>query len=346
MIEEPIRLSKIVSTQNQKKRSKTSITDQPTTVIDITYICNSHCRYCQWGNSKNPQKSHLQEEECLLSPKIIDALGATRIVLSGGEPRLHPKLSHIVSYYRKIVGSVVLITNGYDLSKEEVDTLISHGLTGLAVSLDSIDPKESEMTRGTSPNDHKRLINELGEIGKQRRDFELGINCVVSSVTANWRTVRSLLEFGKEIHADYVKFQPIFDDGYVEKNAPDLKLNASNCSDLYRISANLDSFDHPLTNPPGFWENIADLAMGKLLDPETCSQKENSIYVRNNLRICYWLPSVSYTELKRLSAETIKSKRGIFENAKGDCKVDYHCFCLQNLSHVWKNVGNAAKNEG
>jgi molybdenum cofactor biosynthesis enzyme MoaA len=333
-------------THNQKKINKTSVIDQSTTVIDITYMCNSHCRYCQWGNIKNPRKRHLAIEDILLPPEVINALGTTRIVLSGGEPRLYPDLSRIISYYKKIVSSVVLITNGYNFTKQEVDTLASHGLTGLAVSLDSTNPKESELTRGTSPGAHRRLISELRGIGGQKKGIELGINCVVSSVTGNWKTVRNLLKFGKEVNANYIKFQPIFDDGYVGKKAPDLKLNSSHYGDLYKISANLNSFDHPLTNPPEFWENIADLTMGKLLEPETCNQRENSIYVNNNLSVCYWLPNVTYNgEHKRVTRERIDEKRRLFEIAKTNCRVDYHCFCLQNLSHVWNKSRKAVNNE-
>ena len=171
----------------------------------------------------------------------------------------------------------------------------------------------------------------------------MGINCVVSSVTANWKTVLGLLEFGKEINADYVKFQPIFDDGYVGKNAPYLKLSSSHSRELYKISTNLENSDYPLTNPPEFWENIADLAMGKLLDRKTCGQKENSICIRNKIKTCYWLPDTCHDEPNRMTAETIRQKRRDFETAKGNCKVDYHCFCLQNLSHVWSNVGNESR---
>lgn len=330
---------------NQKRNIKNCVTDQPTIVVDVTYMCNSNCLYCQWGNVGNLFRKHLRMEEILLSPKLTSALGTTRIVLSGGEPRLHPQLSQIISYYRKIVGSVVLISNGYNLNRQEVDSLASYGLTGLAVSIDSIDPRESEMTRGTSPRIHQSLISELRAISKHRNGFELGINSVVSSVTANWKTVKGLLEFGNEIDADYVKFQPIFDDGYVGKNAPNLKLNSSHCRELYKISANLESFDHPSTNPPEFWENVADLTMGRLLDPGACNQKENSIYVRNKLSICYWLPSSSYGEPNRITAKTINEQKRGFEIAKINCKVDYHCFCLQNLSHVWNNKGNVADDE-
>lgn len=313
----------------------TCVTDQPTVLVDVTYKCNSLCAYCQWGNQVNSSSQHLPLKAVLLSAKKIKDFQATRVVISGGEPLLHPKLPQIISYYRKIIDSVVLITNGHKLNMQTVSCLIKSGLTGLAVSIDSMDSKKSEVTRGTDPTIHNQIISELKAISEEKINLEIGINSVVSSLTANWKNVKEILNFGKSINAKYVKFQPIFDDGYVTKNAPYLKLNSSNCLELYRIAKKIQNKKYSFTNPPGFWENIADIAMGKLLDPRSCNLKDRLFMIQNYQGICYWLPSSYFSDTKKITSQTIKHQKEKFEALKKHCQVDYHCFCLQNLSHVW-----------
>ena len=317
--------------------------DQPTTVVDITYKCNATCKYCQWGNPYNPLRKHLSLKDICLSAQTIDALGTKRVVLSGGEPRLHPKLPQILSYYKKMVNSIIIISNGYGLGRKEIAQLIRHGATGVAVSLDSINPKESILIRETPLNIHRQIISNLKDVGAHHRDFELGINAVVSHVTANWKSVRDLLEFGQTIGVDYVKFQPIFDDSYVRLNAPHLMLTASDFQELLRIGSLLETLRHPLTNPSGFWKNIADLAAGKELSSASCSLgSKHSIAVRHNLSVCYWLDTISFGDTSSaLEVKDVRYTEKSFEKAKTKCKVDFHCFCTQELSHIWTNKGRA-----
>ena len=86
---------------------------KPTMVIDITYLCNYSCHYCRWGSKKTEGRVHKSLESILASSKDLELIGTQRIVLSGGEPLLHPEINAIVSHYSKIVEEVVLISNGW-----------------------------------------------------------------------------------------------------------------------------------------------------------------------------------------------------------------------------------------
>ncbi|KKL56098.1 hypothetical protein LCGC14_2248820 [marine sediment metagenome] len=71
-------------------------------IIDICYNCNSICKYCQWNkfNYRNHKETILLSQ-LLLSPKIIESLSISRILLSGGEPSLANNLKEILKYYSK-----------------------------------------------------------------------------------------------------------------------------------------------------------------------------------------------------------------------------------------------------
>ncbi len=307
-----------------------------TLVVDVTYRCNASCRYCQWGGP-NPFIGQLPLSEILLPQETLNVLGAKRVVLSGGEPRLHPLLPEVLAHYGGMVDEVVVLTNGYGLDKQEVCRLIDHGASGVTVSLDSVLAKEAMLTRATPSSIHRKIVSNLQGIRCGKRDFEFGINAVVSRVTANWGSVGSILQFANGLGVDFVKFQPVFDDGYVSMNAADLMLSPSDADKLFDIGRRLSTIEHPETNPPEFWENIAGLAGGRELSSRSCGLGSwHSMLVRNNLSVCYWLGSVSFGGSGSiLSWGAVAETRRSFEAAKLKCRVGFQCFCNQGLFHVW-----------
>jgi molybdenum cofactor biosynthesis enzyme MoaA len=314
---------------------------QNTTVIDVTYRCNATCRYCQWGNKSNPRGVHRPLTDILLPIETIRALGTQRVVLSGGEPRIHPELERILNHYRNLVEDVIVITNGYGLDSAELQRLLDSGATGITISLDSTHPDEALATRQTPQTLHAEIISDLKQISKRTRTFELGINSVVSNPTANEATVRDLLEFGSELGVDFVKFQPVFDDGYASHNAPDLLLGEADVPELLRIADLLDEMRRPQTNPPGFWTNLASVALRRPLAPESCGLgPRHAIATAGKMNVCYWVDSTSFGMQSEVptSAEA-RIVRTNFELAKLGCKVGYHCFCNQNISHEWRTKG-------
>ena len=310
-------------------------------MVDITYLCNATCKYCQWGNQGTPGRLHRSLAEILIPKETLDALGTERVVLSGGEPRLHPELARVLGYYRSLAKDVVVITNGYALNHGEVSRLLDSGATGITVSLDSVYPEEAQFVRMTPPSLHQSILSALRSLPFPRA-FELGINSVVSHPTANWRTVKGLLDFAREINADFVKFQPVFDDGYVAKNAPDLKLSEADRPSLLEVSERVGTSEYSTrTNPPGFWRDIADLAAGERLSSKACSLgPRHAISLQGRLKICYWVDASTLgAPTARLSADDVTAGRTKFEQDKLRCEVGFHCFCTQNISHEWKDTG-------
>ena len=308
-----------------------------TTVVDITYMCNAKCKYCRWGDVTTPGREDQDMKNILLPAETLKTLGTKRVVISGGEPRLHPKINDILRYYKKLVGNVIIITNGYGLDRRTVEDLLHAGATGITISLDSTDAMESFLTRRTPPALHAKIIQDVIEIAKPSRKYELGINCTVSSVTANWLTVRSMLEFGELAQVDCVKFQPIFDDGYVSTHSSDLLLGPDNVDSLLEIASNVNQLQRVSTNPPGFWIGVASMAAGESLSPDRCALgQSDAISVDGQISICYWVKSSCYGNADNVPIASEKIKNS-FEAEKHKCNVDFHCFCNQGVEHTWLN---------
>lgn len=306
-----------------------------TTVVDVTYLCNATCRYCRWGDGSTPGRVVQDLEKVLIPPDTLEMIGTRRVVLSGGEPRLHPRLLDILEYYGSLVDEVVVITNGYGLDAETVGDLLDAGATGITVSLDSVGAVESFMTRRTPPALHADILYNMEEMAGPGRRFELGINSTLTSVTSNWITVGDMLRFGARLDLDFVKFQPIFDDGYVSANSPDLMLGPDDVEPLLEVASKLDTIRHPPTNPSGFWTDVARLAGGGRLCPSECALgSSDAISIGGQLGICYWVESSRYGYMDRPGYAAAVAR---FGEDKQKCSVGFHCFCNQGLEHTWTN---------
>lgn len=314
--------------------------NQNTTVIDLTYFCNASCNYCRWGNSKTTGRKNQEIESLLLPSFTIQALGIQRVVLSGGEPRLHPRLGEIIEYYRNKVDDVIMITNGYGISLREISRLTEMGVTGLAISIDSVVPEEELASRRTSQRLFKNLLQVLSDASIAKRGFELGINSVVSNVNGNWNSVRSLLQYAAQSEVDYVKFQPLFDDGYVSNHCPWLKLNYRDAPRLREVARNLSGVGYIATNSSEFWLDLADMVSGQELAGSSCGLGQHKSNVINGeLTMCYWKKNSTYgIASDSLEDSRIGKAQSSLSQEKSGCKVDFHCFCNQKVRHAWKRT--------
>ncbi|RNJ76455.1 MAG: radical SAM protein [Nitrosopumilus sp. D6] len=311
----------------------------PAVVVDITYQCNARCSYCRWGDGKTAERDHYSINDILIRAETLKNLGVKRVVLSGGEPRLHPEIGLILSHYAGLVDDVIVITNGYGLGPQAVRELLHAGATGITISLDSVDAQESFQTRRTPPKTHSEILDNIKEISMTVPGFEFGINATISHVTSNWATVVGLLEFGKTVGLDFIKFQPLFDDGYASNSAPKLLLTEADIASLMDISERLVKTDEtfPLTNPPRFWKDIAVMCSGKPLLGSSCGLNERqSTSTGGKLGMCYWVGESSYgAASESISHSDILRVQNRFDTLKRRCNVDFHCFCTQRIDHVW-----------
>ena len=311
---------------------------QNTTVIDLTYICNAKCQYCRWGNYRTAGRNHQEVDSLLLPYTTLRDLGIQRVVLSGGEPRLHPHLERIIAYYKDRVDDVIVITNGYGISVREINNLVELGVTGFAISIDSIIPHEEMATRKTSPDMLRNILAVIGEISRSERHFELGINSVVSHINSNWDSIQTLIEYAKGVSLDYVKFQPIFDDGYVTETSPWLNLSENDCAGLREISEHISGSGYDMTNPKEFWLDLSEIASGKRFSGAKCGLgPHKSNVINGELTMCYWVKNAAYGKAGgHMDEGQLKEVQHSLMTEKSRCKVDFHCFCNQKARHVWR----------
>lgn len=119
--------------------------------IALNERCNLRCTYCmpEEGVDFQAAEKLLNKEEISRLARILASLGINKIRFTGGEPTLRKDLPELVSIARATPGveQVFITTNGLLLHRF-VDDLKEAGLTGLNISLDSLqDDRFAKITR-------------------------------------------------------------------------------------------------------------------------------------------------------------------------------------------------------
>lgn len=119
-------------------------------VLSITPICNASCDFCGFSREVYDREvgGHMPLERAFEAIDVLYRQGVRYLVLSGGEPLLHPELLQIINRARLLDMHVMLVTNGGLLSEQRIADLASVGLSGLVVSIDAADEPTHEKNRG------------------------------------------------------------------------------------------------------------------------------------------------------------------------------------------------------
>lgn len=120
--------------------------------LAVTNRCNLSCRHCWPVSGPDEQAPVIPKNQVL---RLIDgfvALGAEKIVITGGEPLTHPDWFDLLSFAcnRPGVGEVRLQTNAILITPAHVDALLSLKDRGLIIqtSLEGATPLAHDRVRG------------------------------------------------------------------------------------------------------------------------------------------------------------------------------------------------------
>jgi MoaA/NifB/PqqE/SkfB family radical SAM enzyme len=137
--------------------------------------CNLACAYC---NEYDDFSKPVAKELMFSRIDHLGKLGTTIIVISGGEPLLHPDLDEIIARIRKNGIIAGMITNGYLLTAERVERLNRAGLEHLQISIDNVMPDE------VSKKSLKVLDKKL-QVLAEYAEFHVNINSVIGGGVKN-----------------------------------------------------------------------------------------------------------------------------------------------------------------
>jgi MoaA/NifB/PqqE/SkfB family radical SAM enzyme len=131
--------------------------------------CNLSCTYCnEYDDFSDPVPTELMFQRL----DRLANLGTTAIIVSGGEPLMHPEIERIIAHIRYRGMLAALITNGYLLTRERIQKLNQAGLEYLQLSIDNVNP--DDVSKKSLKVLDKKLV-WLSELA----DFKVNINSVI-----------------------------------------------------------------------------------------------------------------------------------------------------------------------
>jgi len=146
--------------------------------ISLTDRCNLRCRYCmpEHGIEKLRHEDILTFAEILRVVQALASLGVRKVRLTGGEPLIRRGIVDLVREIRAVPGieQVVVTTNGV-LLDELAEPLVNAGLSGVNISLDTLQAETfTSITRRPLFDKVRNGILRLQELGLSNIKF----NCV------------------------------------------------------------------------------------------------------------------------------------------------------------------------
>lgn len=118
-------------------------------VWEITTGCNLTCIHCHASSGK-PYHHELTTDEGL---RLLDEVASVRefrmLVLTGGEPLVRRDIFEILAHAKNLRLKIVIATNGTLVDEEMAFQLKEKGVVGLAISLDSFDPRMHNFIRNS-----------------------------------------------------------------------------------------------------------------------------------------------------------------------------------------------------
>lgn len=130
--------------------------------VSVTDRCNFRCRYCMPAHGID----HVPRPELLTFDELRDLVtifadhGVSRVRLTGGEPLVRADISRLVELIASVRGidEVVMTTNAYLLARHAA-SLRDAGLSGLNISLDSLDA--ATFTRLSRIGEMQRVLDGI-----------------------------------------------------------------------------------------------------------------------------------------------------------------------------------------
>ncbi len=180
-------------------------------IILVTSNCNSKCIHCSYW--KNKKTIFLDKKIIFKTIIILKKQGLKSVMVSGGEPFLHPNISEIVSYLNKKKLKIKFATNGICL--DEIKPEVLKLINDFSISLDSSNKKTYLNIRGINKFD--QVISNLKKLKRLNKNIKLSFLIQKQ----NYKEIPSFLDLCNKLKIKDISFLVPNKQGDFNKNCYD-----------------------------------------------------------------------------------------------------------------------------
>ena len=108
-------------------------------IFVINNACNAGCGFCNFALDALPRADweFVPAADACRAIDVLSGLFVRYLILSGGEPTLHPELEVIIRHARSRHMNVLLVTNGSRLTRSRCRDLAAAGMSSVVISIDA-----------------------------------------------------------------------------------------------------------------------------------------------------------------------------------------------------------------
>lgn len=166
--------------------------------IVLTSNCNSRCKSCHYW--KMPQK-YLDEKTIYRFFTMISKYECPIVVLTGGEPTLHPAFKDIVRTAKEKYGFIVILsTNGSLL--EHIFEEVKDYVDSYCISFDGYNREQYKKIRGI--DNYTKILSSIIRIKDYNESIQVWLSCLIQKM--NYTNICDIYVSGLNSGADGIFF--------------------------------------------------------------------------------------------------------------------------------------------
>ncbi|MCB9744708.1 MAG: radical SAM protein [Alphaproteobacteria bacterium] len=285
-----------------------------TLLLLINRGCNLRCSFCDlWDRPEN-----MPFERVLALLDEAQAIGTKILVITGGEPFMHPRLFDVVREAKARGMGVNITTNG-TLVEKRWEELRAAGVDSLSISIDGL-AETHDALRGQQ-GAHKRSLRALGRLAEAGG---VGLSIYFTVTKENVRELIPVFELSRELGAGF-DFWPVND-------AEELYLvDEADITEYRRAVEHVAARDPEVASRRAFYEGGLAYHAGQMSGPVRCLglvDQYGVTYEGALLPCCVWgadgiqVGNVFETPLSELwrSPEVQRHREGLYgEGCEAGC---------------------------
>ncbi|MBQ6687475.1 MAG: radical SAM protein [Bacilli bacterium] len=310
--------------------------------IEITDYCNLKCMHCYIGEIENP--IHMELDNIIYLIDVLIKYQAEYIVISGGEPFMHPFIDDIID----IIGTnyqnipFIITTNGSFLDKKHLDQIIKYENIQIQISLDGVTKEVHEQQHGENTFDKIIEVLEYLKCVKRRRKI---LRMTVSKV--NYKECVKFAELADYFNMD-TSFAYVTKVGRANENWDNLKMSLAQQIYVneeirkYAEKSNIDIIppQSVLNCPFESFEHIFSVTIHTNGDVDICTCLDGKYIVGNAFKNDF-CNIINSNTIDLLTTKILQRKNQLKFTECKDCIINFRCQqgCIGRATYLGDEFG-------
>ena len=179
--------------------------------ISINNTCFFKCKMCHMWKNKSQEKLDFKVYLKLFSDLKAITTEKTMVSFTGGETLANPAVFDIIYEAHKSGFRTHINTNGWLLTKTNIEKVLKSGINKISISLDGSCPEVHDSIRGM-PGSYTRIIRAADYIknlaARRKFNVDVGVHTVISAL--NLEDIENLVSLvEKKEFFDTIRFQAV-----------------------------------------------------------------------------------------------------------------------------------------